>query len=320
VLRLGRAGQRSRARRLHLREARQIDVAQHQAEVGVRDQAPHGVDDVGAPACADLDLRHHIPDELETDLGDAHAVVAAHAGHRDGHVGLGVAAEVHRAVVDLVRLGLDKGRLGGMIGAAADDVDRRARHLDLLSAGRIELGELGDGRHLAQQAQRVDTPLVQRAGGPWQLRGPAELCLDLLDELADLGGGRLGLLALDADLRGLVLLIEEPDLERAVGEQGDAHDGDEQRDVLDEQPPAKIPQPLPRRADQPQPRRRRRPGRAEDRGPRAHSITSSTRASSDGGMSSSSAFAALRLSTNSNLVGICTGRSASFQPLRMRST
>ena len=163
VLRLRRAGQRGRARRLHLREARQIDVAQHQAEIGMRDQAPHGVDDVGLAALADLDLRHHIPDELEIDLGDAHAVVATHAGHRDGHVGLGVAAEIDRAVIDLVRLGLDELRLLGKIGAAADDVQRRARHADLLPAGRIELGELGDGRHLPQQAQRVDPPLLQRA-------------------------------------------------------------------------------------------------------------------------------------------------------------
>jgi hypothetical protein len=31
------------------------------------------------------------------------------------------------------------------------------------------------------------------------LRGPAELALDLLDELPDLGGGGFRLLALDAD-------------------------------------------------------------------------------------------------------------------------
>jgi hypothetical protein len=51
-----------------------------------------------------------------------------------------------------------------------------------------------------------------------------------------------------------------------------------------------------------------------------HSITSSARASSVGGMSRPSAFAVLRLITSSNLVGACTGRSAGFSPLRMRST
>ena len=53
---------------------------------------------------------------------------------------------------------------------------------------------------------------------------------------------------------------------------------------------------------------------------RCHSITSSARASSVGGTSRPSAFAVLRLITSSNLVGFCTGRSAGFSPLRMRST
>src|SRR5262245_13746418 len=52
----------------------------------------------------------------------------------------------------------------------------------------------------------------------------------------------------------------------------------------------------------------------------AHSITSSARASSVGGTSSPSVLAVFRLITNSYLVGACTGRSAGFSPLRMRST
>ena len=51
-----------------------------------------------------------------------------------------------------------------------------------------------------------------------------------------------------------------------------------------------------------------------------YSITSSARASSAGGTSRPSAFAVVRLMTRSNLVGACTGRSAGFSPLRMRST
>ena len=51
-----------------------------------------------------------------------------------------------------------------------------------------------------------------------------------------------------------------------------------------------------------------------------HSITSSARASSVGGTSRPSALAVLRLITSSYLVGACTGRSAGFSPLRMRST
>ena len=53
---------------------------------------------------------------------------------------------------------------------------------------------------------------------------------------------------------------------------------------------------------------------------RLHSITSSARASSVGGTSRPSALAVLRLMTSSYLVGACTGRSAGFSPLRMRST
>src|SRR5262245_6602831 len=52
---------------------------------------------------------------------------------------------------------------------------------------------------------------------------------------------------------------------------------------------------------------------------RGHSITSSARASSVGGISRPSALAVLRLITNWYLVGFCTGRSAGFSPLRMRS-
>ena len=51
-----------------------------------------------------------------------------------------------------------------------------------------------------------------------------------------------------------------------------------------------------------------------------HSITSSARASSEGGISRPIAFAALRLMTSSNLVGCSTGISAGFAPLRTRST
>jgi hypothetical protein len=48
-----------------------------------------------------------------------------------------------------------------------------------------------------------------------------------------------------------------------------------------------------------------------------HSITSSVRASSTGGISRPSALAALRLITNSILVGCSTGKSAGLAPLRI---
>src|SRR5262249_10933409 len=61
---------------------------------------------------------------------------------------------------------------------------------------------------------------------------------------------------------------------------------------------------------------------AEQRYKRAslHSITSSARLINACGRPRPSAFAVLRLITSSYLVGACTGRSAGFSPLRMRST
>src|SRR5262249_1946808 len=63
-------------------------------------------------------------------------------------------------------------------------------------------------------------------------------------------------------------------------------------------------------------------GAAEHRdelAPAAHSITSAARASTVVGTSRPSALAVLRLITSSYFVGACTGRSAGFSPLRMRS-
>jgi hypothetical protein len=53
---------------------------------------------------------------------------------------------------------------------------------------------------------------------------------------------------------------------------------------------------------------------------RLHSITSSARESSGSGIVRPSALAVLRLRISSTLVTCCTGRSAGFSPLRMRST
>src|SRR5262249_47875775 len=50
---------------------------------------------------------------------------------------------------------------------------------------------------------------------------------------------------------------------------------------------------------------------------RGHSITSSARASNEGGTSSPRALAVFRLIAISYLVGACTGKSAAFSPLRM---
>ncbi len=88
--------------------------------------------------------------------------------------------------------------------------------------------------------------LVQGRGRPRQLGGPADLALDLADELLDLAGGAARLLALDADERGLVVAVGEPDLEGAIGEERHRHDGDEEGRVFAEEAPARR-APRPRR-------------------------------------------------------------------------
>jgi hypothetical protein len=69
----------------------------------------------------------------------------------------------------------------------------------------------------------------------------------------------------------------------------------------------------------------RRPSRAktgceQSQQSRPYSMIWLARASSVGGASRLSALAVLRLITSSYLVGACTGKSAGFSPLRMRST
>ena len=77
----------------------------------------------------------------------------------------------------------------GIVDAAADHVHGQPRHLELLVARGIDLREFGDRRHLAQQPQRIEAALIERAVGPRQLRGPADLAFDLGDEFFDLVGG-----------------------------------------------------------------------------------------------------------------------------------
>jgi hypothetical protein len=200
-----------RAGRLDLRQTGEVSVAQHQADVGMGNKTALRIDEIGLPARAHLDLGYHVPDKLEIDLRDAHACVATRPGQRQRHVGLRLPAKIDGSVVNFVRNGFRELRVLGEVGLARHHVHGKARDAQLLVAGRIELRELGDRRHLPQQPQSIEPPLVDGAGGPRQLRGPPHLALDLFDELADLGRRGLGLLALDADQGCLVLLKGEDD-------------------------------------------------------------------------------------------------------------
>ncbi len=201
----------------------------------MRDQPPLRADDIGVAVLADLDLRDNVPDQLEVDFGHAHARVAARARDGERHVGLRLPAEVDRAVIDLARHGFGEFRVVRIVGAAADHVHGEPRHAQPLLAAGIELRQLGDGRDLAQEPQGIEPPLLDRAGRPRQLRRPPELAFDFPDELADLGGGGLGLFALNPDERSLVFLIVEPYVENAVGQQRKRDHRGEQPDIFAEQ-------------------------------------------------------------------------------------
>src|SRR5438477_132279 len=83
-------------------------------------------------ALADLNLRHHVPDQLQVDLGDAHAGIAARPGERDRHVGLGLAPEIYRPVIDLAGQRIDELAVLRVVDLAADHVHGEARHAQLL--------------------------------------------------------------------------------------------------------------------------------------------------------------------------------------------
>src|SRR5262249_17310576 len=150
---------------------------------------------------------------------------------------------------------------------------------------------------------------------PRQLRGPTDLALDLADELTDFGGGRLRLLALDADERRFVLLIGEPHLRGAVDEQGERDRRDEERHVLAKQSPARLGGAGGRRLGS----GRCRVGGSDIGRGVVHSMTSSARAMSVGGISRPSVLAVLRLMTSSSFVGCSTGRLAGRAPLKILS-
>src|SRR6516165_8756563 len=75
------------------------------------------------------------------------------------------------------------------------------RHPQLLLAGGVELGKLGNGGHLTEQPQSIKPPLLNGAGRPRQLRRPAHLAFDLLDEEANLPGGAVSLQAQNSNFQ-----------------------------------------------------------------------------------------------------------------------
>ena len=116
-----------------------------------------------------------------------------------------------------MRNGLGELRILGKIEPAIHGINVDAGHPQPFLAGRINLRQFGNSRHLPQQPQRIKPALLNRARRPRQLRRPAQLAFDFLDELADLCRCGLGLFVLNADQGCLVLTVVEEDLENPVG-------------------------------------------------------------------------------------------------------
>src|SRR6266545_1835245 len=189
-----------------------------------------------------LDLRDHVPDELEVYLGHGDASLLAAAGQGQGHVGLRLLAEIHRPIVDAGRARLDEAGLPREIRLAAEHVHRQPGHPQLLPTLGVQIAELRNGRNLALQAKEIDAPLLESGNTGRQdgLGRPAHLALDLSDELLDAAGGGLRLLPLDGHQRGLVLLVREVQLDEAAGQQRRADQAGEKDHVLDEEPAATL--------------------------------------------------------------------------------
>ena len=232
-------GRGGRERGLDVVEPGQVRLLEHQADVRVGDERALPVHHEGLPGLAHLDLRHHVPDELEVHLrrGDAPALPAL--GDGDRHVGLGLLAEVHRAPVQPAGAGLREARIGREIGLAAEHVHGEAGDAHLLPPGGIDVADLGDGGHLPLEAVEVEAPLLEGGGRHRAGLGhPAHLALDLGDEALDPDGRGLRLLPLEGREDVLALLVGEVDLDEAAGEQGDGDEEGEEDDVLPEEPPA----------------------------------------------------------------------------------
>ena len=205
-------------------QAGHIGIAQHQADVGMRDQASLRIDDVGVTMFADLDLRDHVPDQLEIDLGNADTASRAGAGNRQRHIRLGLMAEIHRPVIDLVGHGFGELRIRRTVGAAVRPHPWRAATRAAARCRTHRAGELGDGRHLAQQPQASNRRCsIGRADHGICVVQPIWLSISLTNWpiLAAAASACSRWMRISDRL---VLLILEPDLEQPVGQQRHADD------------------------------------------------------------------------------------------------
>src|ERR1051325_1627856 len=184
----------------------------------------------------DLDLRNHVPNELEVDLCDNHPVFAPQASHRQSHVRLGLSPEIDRTEIDLAFQRAEKRRILGEIFLTADDVHGDTRDANLFTTCGIELGQFGNRRHLTHHARGIKAPFLNYARAEWKLYRPTKMTLDLLNELYEPAGCRLGLHALNPDKEGVLSRKRKPSVGKAAGDQTHTNARHKQRNVLSKQP------------------------------------------------------------------------------------
>src|SRR5215831_48312 len=327
----------------------QVGLAQHHADIGVGDEQAAVVHHIRRTGLADLDARDHVPDEFEIDLGNGHAGAAAGARHCQSKIGFRLLAKVDLAQVTLVGLRLDEFGLLAHVRAARGDIHGQPRYFDLLMALGIEIAHFRDRLRLPQQAQEVKPALIDAATCRQKTGGPPHLVLDLLDELFDNRRRTERLLVLDRAQSLAVLPIGVVHLDCGTDDERASDERHQQRGILAKQaalPHLRLAQLLRKRAHgrgnafskptemrgdtfqlvlhpmhEPRGiRHRSREGCFDACAHPRHSITSSARASTNGGTVRPSELAVLRLTMSWNLVGCSTGSSAGSAPLSILST
>ncbi len=234
---LAAAGDRRLLQLFEARRRRVAFAAQHQADVGMRDETAGAVEHKGIARLPDMDHLDHVPDQLEIDDGNRHAVDLARPGDGDGHMRLGALVQRHRAIPDAVRPGAEHRRIVAAVGAAVDDIGIDPRDVQPLDALAVHERDLDDRGHLTHQPQYVEAVPLVHAVAPRQLHRPLQLVGDVVEEGLDLTGrrARFGVEPLAQHLA--LVAIPKPRLARPVGEQRHDNRDEQRREILLEQQP-----------------------------------------------------------------------------------
>src|SRR6516162_5096834 len=140
----------------------------------------------------------------------------------------------------------------------------------------------------------------------------------LSDELGNDLGGALAATLRPAILDGDVATLDPAEFSQSLHKSGSPSNLHRRRDCAQEPDGRQFSWLL--RARRERPRHSRAAEQRNELATFDHSITSSAATSRPGGTVRPSVFAVFRLTTVSNLVAACTGRSAGLSPRRMRST